>query len=1036
MADTFAVDLASGPYFQLPKLFVGGKQENFNPEMLAYDQTGGSQSAHTADGLSMQQLVLAAAPDFMSWSATSQANYDNYDPHNVNHTEWKALLDAALLVVNDATHPGAGIAPGFQAHGVTAPTVMGSYSPTPSNTPELLTNVASSTNDYAKEQAGKWLTNTIVPAVSGDLSKIVGVEISNEPGTNNPQQYWATPSTGAGNWPSGLGWYNDPSTQGTLEEDFHTNIFKVYADYFTGLFPGIKVQGYSYSYGARATATELASLTRFVNCYPGSRPDQVLSGGKNLSSIGLLALHGYTQISTGGIAGANANDPQQAWNTLFHVTSPYDITKDGMVSGFNAKRALLDTLGGTGVSLHFSEQWMISGSGTTQNSIQAMMDVLGFIGAVQNAHYWYRNGAGGYTVQAVNTSVMPGVYDATTSWPSANDFMFGYGSNAYVLHRTGRYYVWKSMLCGFGNRFGYQRLLNVTQSSSNSPATVLSNAVPRIQGVAGLNAAGTQFAMLVANIDMTNSTSVGFSWTGSACTGAVTGLKWAGNGSVQLDTDLTSLGTLATTGANSFSLTMAAGDCVIIFVPVSASAGGSVPGNLTLPTVSGLTVQGSALTGGDGTWTNTPTGTTRQWYRCDPNGANPASIGGATSTMYTLTSGDVGFTLRFGVVESNAAGASSLTYSNPTGVITGSGSGGTSTPTVVGTATVVPLFGNSDSRSITVPSLTNGLLTFVFHGKSAGDILSTLTLGGTSLTQLVQRDDGGESVEVEMWYMLAPAAGTHTLAWTKTGSAQNIGYSYTFWSGVDQTHPFGNPAATPVTDQAASTAILGNSLSANANDVLLAAATFNVAAATPTDGPGQTSLYASNQSTTQFCSSYVTASASGVVQLTERPSAGGANGAFVLALLHGIATGAPPVNNSAPVVTGSPVELQVLTCSPGSWNDPSATFGYQWQASDPVTISWSNISAATSSTFSLTSAQDGKIVRCEVVATNTFGSSTGVPSQQTATITSPGSTTAPTDTVAPVASGVPDVGAVVTCDPGTYEASHPPTSFTYEWRRE
>src|SRR5205085_2001278 len=59
---------------------------------------------------------------------------------------------------------------------------------------------------------------------------------------------------------------------------------------------------------------------------------------------------------------------------------------------------------------------------------------------------------------------------------------------------------------------------------------------------------------------------------------------------------------------------------------------------------------------------------TFRWRRCDKNGGSCADISGATGQSYTLTSADVGNTLRVVVTGQNSGGSSSST-SDPTAVI-------------------------------------------------------------------------------------------------------------------------------------------------------------------------------------------------------------------------------------------------------------------------------------------------------------------------------------------------------------------------------
>jgi glucose/arabinose dehydrogenase len=100
-----------------------------------------------------------------------------------------------------------------------------------------------------------------------------------------------------------------------------------------------------------------------------------------------------------------------------------------------------------------------------------------------------------------------------------------------------------------------------------------------------------------------------------------------------------------------------------------------VPQNTSPPSVSGLAQQGQTLTVNAGSWSGTqPITLSEQWRRCDSSGANCADISGATGSSYTLTSGDVGSTIRVRETATNGAG-SNYADSAQTALV-GSGSGG------------------------------------------------------------------------------------------------------------------------------------------------------------------------------------------------------------------------------------------------------------------------------------------------------------------------------------------------------------------------
>ncbi len=71
-----------------------------------------------------------------------------------------------------------------------------------------------------------------------------------------------------------------------------------------------------------------------------------------------------------------------------------------------------------------------------------------------------------------------------------------------------------------------------------------------------------------------------------------------------------------------------------------------VPVDSTVPTVTGTAQQGQALTEHHGEWSNSPTGYTYQWLRCNSSGLRAVAIGGATNQTYSPVAEDVGHELR------------------------------------------------------------------------------------------------------------------------------------------------------------------------------------------------------------------------------------------------------------------------------------------------------------------------------------------------------------------------------------------------------
>jgi hypothetical protein len=90
---------------------------------------------------------------------------------------------------------------------------------------------------------------------------------------------------------------------------------------------------------------------------------------------------------------------------------------------------------------------------------------------------------------------------------------------------------------------------------------------------------------------------------------------------------------------------------------VTATAISAAPSSLSAPAIAGTAAPGQSLTATPGEWTNSPTSVVDQWERCDAAGANCSPIAGAGAEQYTLTSDDLGSTIRIEEVATNATGS-------------------------------------------------------------------------------------------------------------------------------------------------------------------------------------------------------------------------------------------------------------------------------------------------------------------------------------------------------------------------------------------
>jgi hypothetical protein len=111
-----------------------------------------------------------------------------------------------------------------------------------------------------------------------------------------------------------------------------------------------------------------------------------------------------------------------------------------------------------------------------------------------------------------------------------------------------------------------------------------------------------------------------------------------------------------------------AASAVAIFAGAGSAARAAKPVNTSPPTVSGTPQEGKTLSGDRGDWNNNPTDFDYFWMRCDKNGGSCSNISAANARKYTLTSADVGNTVRFRVLAKNADGNTNA-VSVPTAVI-------------------------------------------------------------------------------------------------------------------------------------------------------------------------------------------------------------------------------------------------------------------------------------------------------------------------------------------------------------------------------
>jgi hypothetical protein len=293
--------------------------------------------------------------------------------------------------------------------------------------------------------------------------------------------------------------------------------------------------------------------------------------------------------------------------------------------------------------------------------------------------------------------------------------------------------------------------------------------------------------------------------------------------------------------------------------------------------------------------------------------------------------------------------------------------------------------------------------------------VSTITYGGVAMTAVANSTaTAGSSTydRAQLFYLLNPASGTNTISVTWGGAVNGISAGSISLAGVAQSAP---------STAAINSATSGNTISANiavatAGSWLVSVANSGASNATLTPGSTQTKRWGLGQSNSGGAGSTATP-ATGTVSTTWTASSSSQLALSVVALAPSGGTSV-----TAPAITTQPASQTVTTGA-------SATFTVAASGTAPLSYQWrfngSNISGATSASYTLSNAQSANAGSYSVVVSNSAGSATS----NNATLTVSTSATAPSITTQPASQTI-NVGASATFSV-TASGTGP---LTYQWR--
>jgi hypothetical protein len=426
--------------------------------------------------------------------------------------------------------------------------------------------------------------------------------------------------------------------------------------------------------------------------------------------------------------------------------------------------------------------------------------------------------------------------------------------------------------------------------------------------------------------------------------------------------------------------------------PVTSNA----PFATAAPTITGTLRQAQTLTATLGTWSPAGSSYSYQWQRSTNTGATWSNIAGASGATYLTTTADVGAYERVLVTATNSYGSTTA-----------------SSAEVGSIATAAPY--------VTTPPTISGALRL---GQTLSATAGSWSPAGTSYSYQWQRSTNAGS----SWSNIAGAGGaTYVTTAADTGAYDRV--------VVTAVNGFGATAADSAQVGPISSAPF-NVSAPTITGALRLGQTLSVS--TGSWSPAATSYTYQWQRSTNYGSSWTSISgASGATYVTSAADVGAYDRVVVTAAnASGTATVASaqvgpfvgaPYNTVAPTVTGTPRETQYLYATTGTWSPAGTSYAYQWQRSYDGGKTWVSVWSETNSYYAIEPSDVGNLVRVQVAATNTYGTTYAW------TTVGPVTSAAPVNTALPLVTGTLREGQALSASIGGWSPSG--DYYTYQWQR-
>jgi len=413
-------------------------------------------------------------------------------------------------------------------------------------------------------------------------------------------------------------------------------------------------------------------------------------------------------------------------------------------------------------------------------------------------------------------------------------------------------------------------------------------------------------------------------------------------------------GDIAGATAATYALTAADVDHAIRAIVTATNAAGSAdtasaavgpidpsaPDSLAAPAISGTTTDLATLTATTGTWTGTPPiSYGYRWQRCDADGNDCLDIDGATGGTYTLTDDDVDHTIRVAVTARNAGGSASR-VSAATGAIAAAAPVSTAAPAIAG-------------------ATRDGQLLTSNRG----------TWTGTAPIAYAYQWQRCDAARASCTDIAAATRSTYTLTSADTDHAVRLVVTATNAAGAASaiSDP-SDPVAAVAPFLATPPAITGTRVDGQVLTVDHGAwsGTTPIAYAYQwqrcDDGDGCDDIAGATSTTYALTAADVDHAIRAIVTATNA-----AGSASTASSAVGPIDAARPANVAAPALSGSAIDGATLTANDGSWTGTAPiAVAHQWQRCDGAGTGCADIDGATSSSYTLTSADVGRTLRDRV----------------------------------------------------------------------